>query len=160
MQRGFLKKLFSPKKLRRFLPLVLDLVDYHHQYSAALLAPAPDLTHLPDPSSLRLLEIPVKLAPSTRLAHFDYEILDILDAGEPNIRSFCDHFKPTGSWAAIYPADDGIRTESLVEPYFRLLEQLDGCWPGGRIAARLEIPADEALSFLEFAVAEGIIVPA
>jgi hypothetical protein len=160
MQRRFLEKIFSPKRPRRLLPLVLDLVDYHYHYSSALLTTPADPPHHPDPSSLRLLELPARLAPTVRLATFSYEILDILDAGEPNIRSFVDHFTPAGSWAAIYTSVDGIRTESLIEPYFRLLEQLDGCSPAGRIASRLGIPADESLQFLEFAISEGIIVPA
>ena len=160
MQRRFLKKLFSPKRLRRLLPLVLDLIDYHHHYSAALLIPPTDTSQHLDPSLVKLLEIPARLAPTTRLAPFTYEILDILDAGEPNIRNFVDHFTPDGSWAAIYPDANEIRTESLIEPYFRLLENLDGHSPTGMIASRLGIPANEALTFLEFAASEGIIVPA
>ena len=38
-----------------------------------------------------------------------------------------------------------------------LLERLDGAAPAGEIAASLNIPATEAVSFLEFAAAEGIV---
>jgi hypothetical protein len=158
LQRGFMTKLFSRKGLRRLLPLVLDLVDYHHHYAAALQTPPPGIPHERGLQQARLLEIPCRLAPSTRLAAFRYEILEILEAGAPDVRSFADHFPPGGSWAVIYPTASGVCTESIAEPYYRLLEQLDGHTPPGRIAARLGIPTDEALLFLQFAAAEGIIL--
>ena len=42
MQQLFLKQLFNDKKVKRFLPLVLDLVQYHHLYAVLLLAPFPE----------------------------------------------------------------------------------------------------------------------
>lgn len=159
LQRSWLAAAFDTKKLKRLLALALDLVDYHHHYAAALLAPP---TEPPDPRGLgrmRLLKLSARLAPSTRLARFNYEILDILEAGEPDIGAFVAHAPRSGSWAAIYPRGDEVCTESLIEPYFRLLEMLDGRTPCGRIAANLGVSEDDALSFLEFAVAEGIVIP-
>lgn len=158
LQRHFLTKMFDRKGLRRFLPVVLDLVDYHYHYAAALLTPQPPPSMCKKQIQARLLEHPCCLAPSTRLAGFHYEIYDLLEAGEPDIREFADCFEPTGSWVAIYPHAGEIRTESFAKPYFHLLEQLDCRTPTGQIAAGLYIPADEARSFLEFAVAEGIIL--
>lgn len=158
LQRNYLIALFTPKRLKRLLPLVLDLVDYHHYYAAALLIPAPDLPDERTVETLPLLDLPARLAPSTRLAQFHYEILDILEAGEPDIRTFSDQFRQSGSWAVIYPGRDGIASESLIKPYFRLLELQDSLTPCGTLSARLKIPADEALSFLQFAAAEGILL--
>lgn len=158
LQRDFLTERFAPKRLHRLLPLVLDLADYHHHYAAALLATPPDLPDGQLVDSLPLLERPARLAPSARLARFHFEILDILDAGEPDIRAFCDHFRQSGSWAVIYPGPGGIAIESLIKPYFRLLELLDGRTPCGALAARLKIPPGEAFSFLRFAAAEGILL--
>ena len=64
----------------------------------------------------------------------------------------------SGSWAAIYPAHGEVCTESLIRPYYRLLEALDGKQSSGQVAARLNIPADDALEFLQFALAEGMVV--
>lgn len=158
MQRAFLINMYKPKKLKRLLPLVLDLVDYHYHYAAAILSPVPVLPEDHALEQTRLLDTPCQLAASTRLAQFNYEILDILEAGEPDIRGFSDNHTPTGSYAAIYPAADGIRTESLIEPYYRLIERLDGYAAPKEIARKLQIPPDEALEFLEFAVADGIVI--
>ena len=156
MQRAFLTTLLSGKKVRRLLPLVLDLADYHFHYAAALQTPPPQ----PAPAGeLRLLDLPCRLAASARLAAFRYEILDILESGAPDLRALAGTLTPVGSWAVIYPGREGVCTESLAEPYFRLLERLDGRTPVAGIASRLGIPADEARSFLEFAAAEGIIQP-
>lgn len=158
LQRSFLCKMFEPDNLRRLLPLVLDLVDYHHHYAAAMSSPPPEPTgdRIPEPS--RLLELTAHITPSAQLAKFSYEILDILEAGELNIRAFADQAVNCGSWAVIYPRFDGVATESLVEPYFRLLELMDGHTSCGRISAGIGLPDDEALSFLEFAAAEGILL--
>lgn len=159
MQRTFLTQAFGTKKLKSMLPLALDLVDYHYHYAAALLTPPPETPDERQLAQLQLLEIPCRLAPSARLAGFQYEILDILESGELELRSFCQHYAPNGSWAVIYPRSDGIYTESLIEPYYQLLQQSDGRTPCGHLVEKLNIPDDEALSFLEFAVAEGILIP-
>lgn len=156
LQRVFLTRLFSPKRLKRFLPAVLDLVDYHYHYAAALMTPpAPPVKSRLSPR--QLLQATLRRTDSARLAVFHYEILEILEAGAPDVRGFSDALQQTGSWAVIYPTAEGVFTESVSEVYFRLLEQLDGATPAGNTAERLGIPADEAGAFLEFALSEGIV---
>ena len=157
MQRSYLERLFSGKRLRRLLPAALDLVDYHYQYAVALLAPQPELPTDRELELADLLAMSFVLSPGVRLSRFNYEIFDILEAGEIELREFAACFSPSPSCAVIYPRAGEVFTESLIEPYFMLLERLDGTAPAGDIAASLDIPAPEAVSFLEFAAAEGII---
>ncbi|KAB0669427.1 radical SAM protein [Oryzomonas sagensis] len=157
LQRGFLGSAFGKPGLKRLLPMVLDLVDYHYHYAAALLAP-PERPPGRNRDKGRLLHLPLRLAGSVRLVEFHYEILEILDAGVPDIRRLADTLVPAGSFAVIYPGRDGVCTESLAEPYFRLLERLNGTDPAGRIAADVQLEADEATHFLLFAQAEGIVL--
>jgi len=156
LQRAFLTDMFAPKKLKRFLPAVLDLVDYHYHYAAALMSPpqTPDRTI---PATTALLDLPLRLTATARLASFHYEIMEILEAGATDVRGFSDHLQRNASWAVIYPTTEGVYTESVCEAYFRLLEQLDGTTPAGLVVAHLQIPAGEALEFLEFALQEGIV---
>jgi hypothetical protein len=156
LQRAFLTGTFSPKRLKRFLPAVLDLVDYHYHYAAALMTPPPPPAQGMTGARL-LLQAALRLADSARLAAFQYEILEILEAGAADVRGFSDGLQRTGSWAVIYPTAEGVRTESVSEAYFRLLEQLDGTTPAGNSAERLGIPAAEAGAFLDFALTEGIV---
>lgn len=160
LQRGYLAHRFAGRRLRKLLPVALDLVDYHYHYAAALTAPQPDIPTDRELELTDLLAARFTLAPAARLAMFNYEIVDILESGEIELREFIDCFSPAGSWAVIYPRGGTVFTESLVEPYFRLLERLDGRTPAGKIAAELGIPADEAASFMEFAAAEGIALKA
>jgi hypothetical protein len=155
LQRLFLTSTFSPKKLKRFLPALLDLVDYHYHYAAALMSPPaqPDKRKLNTP----LLRTYLRLAHSARLATFHYEILEILDAGAADVQGFSDSLQRSGSWAVIYPSAEGVCTESVSEAFFRLLERLDGTTLPGASAARLGIPAAEAGEFLEFALTEGFV---
>jgi hypothetical protein len=152
MQRAFLTGAFATKKLKRFLPALLDLVDYHYHYAVALMTPPAKGKQ----STKQLLQTAFRLADSAHLAPFHYEILDILEAGAADVRSLSDSLQQTGSWAIIYPTVEGVFTESVSEAYFRLLEQIDGTTPVGTLAATLGIPAAEAQEFLEFAITEGI----
>jgi hypothetical protein len=155
-QRVFLINSFSPKSLRRFLPAALDLVDYHYHYAAALLSPIPPRAgHFA--SGKKLLDLPLQLAPSTRLAIFHYEILELLEAGAADVRGFTESLQQSGSHAVIYPTSEGIFTESIDVAYFKLLEGLDGKTPVGNIARTCGAPADETVEFLEFALSEGIV---
>lgn len=160
LQREFLHELLRKEKSSFLIPLVLDLVDYHYHYAVAAQHPPLEIPGEEQLQSLRLLEISCHRSPSLQLAVFSHEILDILEAGEPVLRQFVRHHHQTGSFAAIYSRPDGIATESLIEPYFRLLENMDGVTPCGRLASSLGIALDEAESFLEFAVAEGLLIPA
>ena len=159
LQRSFLNSTFSRPSLKRLLPVVLDLVDYHYHYAAALLTP-PERPSKRMGDKDRLLQTPLRLARSVRLAEFHYEILEILDAGVPDIRRLADALAPAGSFAAIYPGSEGVCTESLAEPYFRLLENLADGRTAGAIAAGLGLQHDEVASFLLFALDEGIVLPA
>lgn len=158
MQRDFLADIFSRGKARRFLAAALDFVDYHFHYAAALMAVSPTLPAKRELRSSDLTKRPLATARSTRLAAFSYDILDLLESGEPDLPRLSGSLRPVGSFAAIYPCRGEVYTESLAEPYYRLLERLDGKSPAGETAARLGIPANEAREFLSFAAAEGIVV--
>jgi radical SAM superfamily enzyme YgiQ (UPF0313 family) len=156
MQQLFLTDAFSPKKLKRFLPAVLDLVNYHYHYAAALMSP-PSAPVRSLPAAKTLPDLCLQLAPAARLAAFNYEILEILDAGAVDVRGFSDHLQRNGSWAVIYPTAEGVCTESISEAYFTLLNQLDGTRPARLVITHNNITISEALPFLEFAMQEGIV---
>ncbi|GAB7025039.1 B12-binding domain-containing radical SAM protein [Geotalea toluenoxydans] len=157
MQRRFLQYLFTEKKRAQLIPLVHDLVDFHYYYASALLSPLPDLPTDRELEHTDLLREPLTLSPSAILARFNFEIIDILEAGEINLREFAGCFKPSGSFAVIYPRADDVFTESLIEPYYLLLQRLGCGKPAGEILTGIGLAAEEASSFLEFAAAEGIV---
>ena len=158
LQRGFLEESFRKGRKARLLPLALDLADYHHYYAQALLAtPSPP----PTPRELRQVDLfkrPLALSPSTALARFSYEILEILDAGELDLAEFASRFKAAGSYAVVYPAAGEVCTESVSRAYYELLQALDGWRDARSICREVRLPEEEALEFLEFAVSEGVIV--
>lgn len=157
VQREFLAELFARRKAQRLLAVALDFVDYHYHYAAVLMAVPPRLPSRRQLARLDVLRQPLAVAESTRLAAFSFEILDLLAAGEPDLHYLCGALSPSGSYAVLYPHSGEVCTESLAEPYFRLLEKLDGSTPARRIAAELAISLDEARDFLSFAAAEGIV---
>jgi len=158
LQCGFISGLFGEKRLKKLMPIALDIICYNYGYAAALMATPP---LLPDEKQLAEIEPssrPLRLAGSARLATFSYEILEILESGIADLRELAAAFSPSGSTAVIYPKDGQVLTESLFEAYFRLLEKLDGRRTAGEIAAELGIPPKDTGSFLEFALLEGIVV--
>jgi len=157
VQRDFLSLMFRERKKQRLLPLALDLADYHHYYARALLAAPPVPPTARELKKADLWRRPLALAPSATLARFSYEILDLLEAGDIELAEFASCFKATPSWAVIYPAAGEVCTESLSRPYFDLLAALDGSSQAGELCARLALPRGDALPFLQFAAAEGIV---
>lgn len=156
MQRLFLKHIFSGNKLKRYLPLVLDLAAYHFHYAAVLLAPLPESDrHVNVPANK--CDTGFRLARSARTIHFTYEIEELLDFGEPNIRKMYETLRQSGSQAVLYINGGTLHTESLDLTYILLLEQIrdhDG---------RIDLPetgltSNEAEEFIVFALQEGILV--
>lgn len=154
LQREFLTALFQQKKKARLLPLALDLADYHHYYAEALLA-AP-VTPARKPRNSELLQKPLVLSAAATFASFNYEILDILEAGEFDLGEFAGCFEAAGSCAIIYPAQGEVATESISPEYFELLRSLDGKRGACDICKKLGLPLPDALPFLEFLVSEGV----
>ena len=156
LQRDFLGEMFREKKKLRLLPLALDLVDYHHHYACALMATPPVPPTGKELKKIDLLRRPLLLSPSAALARFNYEILDILEAGDMELPAFASCFRPCDSYAIIYPAQGEVCTESVSKAYFQLLQALDGKRSAKELCSSLSLPGAEALLFLDFAVSEGI----
>lgn len=157
VQRSFLEKIFKERKKAKLLPLALDLADYHHHYATALMATPPAPPSRRELRKLDLLMRPLKVAASTTLARFNYEVLEILDAGEPDLAEFAACFNPCGSFAIIYPARGEVCTESVSAAYFELLQALDGKKGARALCRQVQLSEEEAHEFLEFALAEGIV---
>jgi hypothetical protein len=157
LQREFLQQIFGAKRLKRFQPLVLDLVDYHYHYAAALLAPQTKVSRNLKPEQ-NILDSPLRRGGSLQMARFNYEILDIIETGAPDIRWMCDHLEPLGSSAAIYPGGDAVCTQSFDESYYNLLESLDGQTNAGKLVSKLGISPEDGTDFLRFALQEGFVV--
>lgn len=155
LQQLFLKELFKEKKVRRFLPLVLDLAHYHYLYSTVLLSP---LQQNNDDFQLtgNFNKNCFKLSSSARIAHFNYDIEELLECGEPQFLRMYDHFSKSGSQAVIYRNNGAVCTESLAAPYILLLEQI---YAGkNNYTSQTGLDNDEINDFLVFALQEGIIV--
>ncbi len=158
MQLLFMKHLFSGKKVGKFLPLVLDIVTYHHHYAAVLLAPEQE-TGVDNQIPVNPCDATFIFASSARIVHFTYEIEVILDCGEPHISWMYENLRQSGSQAVIYRNKGIVFTESLATPYILLLEEIRD---GGRrdYMSKTGLTNDEANEFLLFAMQEGIIVKA
>lgn len=155
LQRKFITEKCQTRKRAKLLPLALDLLDYHYFYAAALLSGLPGAPP-PLPAKKDLLNLSGRLSESAQLGTFNFDILDILDAGEPDLHSFTSNHAASGSWAVIYPSADGVCTESVPESYFKILRDIDkGTF--GKVAADNGVPAHDAITFLIFCLNERII---
>lgn len=156
LQQAFLKRQFSPARLARYLPLVSDLVEYHYRYAVALLSPS-CIGNKHPVSGKKLAGMPLTLSPSVQTAAFNYEILELLDAGVPDIPWMYGNLEPCGSHALIYPHDGTVCTESLAGCYCNLLLAMDGARTPRSVSAASGIDDDTLSDFLEFCWQEGII---
>ncbi len=154
LQLQFLGNLFNNSKKSRFLPLVRDLITYHHCYSSVLMAA--------EAATLSSATINAKnrfrLSATARVIHFSYDIDELLECGEPRLSLLYKHLAPTGSQAVVYVTTAGsIHTESLALPYATILEQLPDAFPL-QMTTATGLTVAEINEFLHFALSEGIIV--
>lgn len=157
LQLGFLKQQFASKRLRRYLPLVNDLVEYHYRYAQSLMVPSCVCDGTAQDST-SLLKSALVICPSVQLAEFNYEILELLDTGAPALPWIYDNLKKRGSHAVIYPHDGSVCTEALDYCFYNFLSLLDGKTPAATLGAATKIPPESLCDFLEFAWNEGIIL--
>ncbi|OGU15463.1 MAG: hypothetical protein A2076_18980 [Geobacteraceae bacterium GWC2_53_11] len=153
MQQLFLKQLFCGKKLQKYLPLVLDLAAYHHQYAAVLLSPHSDES-TSSPSSRNA---GFNIASSCRIMRFTYDIDELLECGEPHFRWMFANLSASGSQAVMYLHKGMVCTESLDASYIKVLENIRDHIKGN-YASGTGLTSDEINEFLVFAQQEGIIV--
>lgn len=140
----------------RLLPLALDLIAYHHHYAAALLAVPPVLPGKRALAQLRPEKLCLRLAPSTRLARFNHDILELLAAECGDLQRLARRLRPVPSMAVIYPCRGEVRTEAFHPEYVRLLERLDGSRPLGALVREMRLPVADTLAFVRFIIGEGI----
>jgi hypothetical protein len=152
-QQRFLGRMFGGKNTKRFLPIVLDLIQYHYNYAALLISPYQDVK----PQSSSFTNTSFLLAPTARIVQFKYDINELLDCGEPNLLWMYQHLSPSGSHAVMYRHNGLVCSEALDTQYMILLVKIrDGKFTADSSEAGLT--KEEMREFLEFAVSEGIIV--
>lgn len=156
LQRRFLTEQFNDRPAQGLA--AVDCVDYHYAYGVALMAIMPEPGDMRLLQGKRLLNLPLVCPPSVTRMSFSYEILEILESGEPDPRWIAKHLRPVGSQAIIYPARGEVRTESLIPAYMHLLALLDGTRTAKQLLATIGLSADDTLDFLVFAYEEGVVV--
>jgi len=159
LQEGFASLLLQRQGRPALGPAALDLLRYHFHYAETLLGaetvPAP-------PEALAGIDpwtTPWRLTPTLRLVRFAYEILDLLEMGEPDLERFVTLFRPVGSVALFLRRDNEVICESLEEDFLKLLEGSDGTRTPREIFAG-SLARGQGVEIVEFAVAEGLLLPA
>ncbi len=159
LQEKFVTQVLKDKGKEGLLPAALDLMRLHFHYAETLMGEetAPRRTAR---SGRSAWESRWRLAPGVRLVSFSYELFELQEMGEEaDLQEFVALFRPVGSTALFLRRAEQVVCESLEEDFLKLLQGSDGTRTpsqifGGSIGRR------EGEEFVEFAVAEGILVPA
>jgi radical SAM superfamily enzyme YgiQ (UPF0313 family) len=158
LQEDYIGHLLRREKRESLLPAALDLLRYHFHYAETLLGaetlPAPPATL----AGLNPWTTRWRTAPTVRLVRFAYEVLDLLEMGEPDLERFTALFRPVGSVALFVRRGAEVVCESLEEDFLKLLEGSDGSRsPQEIFAGSLSRALGEEI--VAFALAEGLLVP-
>ena len=159
LQRHFLSDIFSRQHSEKLLPMALDLVDYHYCHATILQCPPPRPLKARELAKIDVLNTPLQLNDSARLATFHYDIEELLHLGEPQLAAAASRLKAKGSFAILYSHHGAVCTELLPSVYFQLLEKLDGQQPAEKIAGTLGISSNDSRKFLKIALQEGVVSP-
>jgi radical SAM superfamily enzyme YgiQ (UPF0313 family) len=158
LQEEYVSELLRRQKREKLLPAALDLLRYHFHYAETLLgaetlpAPAESL------ASSDLWSTCWRLASTVRLVRFAYEVIDLLEMGEPDLEQFTELFRPVGSVALFARRGTEVFCESLQEDFLKLLEGSDGSRSPREIFAG-SLSRAQGEEVVSFAVAEGLLVP-
>jgi len=157
-QKQFLIDLFGEKQCQHLIAAASDLLDYHYHYAETSLGPE---TLPAEPERLRRLnvwETPLILTPYVKLVPFHYEIIDLLEMGEVRLEPFVNMFRPVGSVALFLRRGNEVVCESLQEDFLQLLKQSVGTKSPREIFCG-EVPTDQGREIVDFALAEGLLMP-
>ncbi|PLX92134.1 MAG: B12-binding domain-containing radical SAM protein [Desulfuromonas sp.] len=155
LQIDYLGKQLKKRKRGRLRPPLKDLLTYHFHYAETVLG----ADTLPPPRSPGdCWDRPLHLAPAVHLVSFAYEILDLLEMGEPDLEQIFRLFRPVGSTALFLRRNGEVICESLEEEMRRLLLGCDGKRSPKEIFAGA-VREDVGREIVAFAVDEGILVP-
>jgi radical SAM superfamily enzyme YgiQ (UPF0313 family) len=158
LQERFLVRLLDDLGLADLLPAARDLLRYHFHFAETLLG-AEALPAAPEDLRGRdLWESAWQTSPAIRLVPFHYEILDLLEMGEPDLEQIEQLFRPVGSMALFLRRGNEVMCESLEEDFLTLLRGSDGRRTPREIFAGT-VPRKEGEEIVEFAVAEGLLLP-
>jgi Radical SAM superfamily/B12 binding domain len=159
LQEEFVAAALTARGCEELWPAAQDLLRYHFHYAETLLG-AETLPAAPEELRGReLWNTPWRTAPSLRLIPFHYEILALQELAEPNLKEITRLFRPVGSVGLFLRRGDEVLCESLEEEFATLLRGSDGVRSPGEIFAG-SIPRSEGEEIVEFAVAEGLLLPA
>ena len=92
------------------------------------------------------------------MVRFRFEIIDLLQVDEMDLRQFVNLFRPVGSTALFVRRGGEVFCESLEEDFARLLQGSDGSRSPQEIFDG-SVNRQEGEEFIEFAVSEGILLP-
>jgi radical SAM superfamily enzyme YgiQ (UPF0313 family) len=158
LQMDFTAYLLKDKGCGHLLPAARDLIRYHYHYAETVLGPE---TIPAESEQLRPLDLWTtrwRLNPASRVVRFRYEIIDLLQVDEMDLRQFVNLFRPVGSTALFLRRGGEIVCESLEEDFARLLQGSDGSRSPQEIFDG-SVNRQEGEEFIEFAVSEGILLP-
>lgn len=156
LQEGYVRHLLRKQRREALIPAALDLLRYHFHYAESLLG-AETLPVPPErPAGRNLWTTRWRTAPTVRLVRFAYEILDLLEMGEPDLERFAALFRPVGSVALFVRRGAEVVCESLQEDFLKLLEGSDGSRSPREIFAG-SLSRTQGEEIVAFAVAEGLL---
>lgn len=159
LQESFVQQLLIARRRLDLWPAALDLIRYHYHHAEVLLGPETQPPAATPNLDTDFWHTRWQLAPAVRLVPFNYEIIDLLDMQGADLEEFTQLFRPVGSTALFLRRNNEVICESLQEDFYRLLQGCKGRQTPEQICAG-GLDAREAAEILEFAVSEGILIPA
>ena len=158
LQQGYLEACLRQQGKGYLVSACLYLLCYHFDYAETLLGE--ELPPGPEEflSEVDSWEVPWQRARQIQMVPFAYEIFDLLEMEELELKEFASLFRPVGSVAIFWRRNNDVVCESLGEDFLRLLKNCDGLRTPKEIFAG-SVPAETGREMVEFAVVEGLLQP-
>jgi hypothetical protein len=155
MQCSFLEGLFMEGHAGHLFPVIRDLVTYHACVERSLYAGPLKAQDRPPSSAAQAV---FARSPGTFTLTLGYALDDLLQVGEVNLEEFLAIYKPERTDLVVYNAAGEIKSVILDPPWHAILMAFDGITPLHRVSGVAGVNKTDLAEFLDFAIAETIIV--
>lgn len=156
IQQSFLKDIFKKYDIENFLPIALDLSQFHHLYSEALNG-EPDFNS-ETPQKFTGTDTIYKQSPLLKIGIFSYDVTTYSEMGMIEIDSFSRNNFSEKSYGVIFNNGYEILTMGVEKHLYNFIEEIDGIKSIEEILIIINKEVDEIRDFIDFLVESALFI--
>jgi hypothetical protein len=158
-QKDFCRRMLQTRKMNPLVPLITDLITFHHAWGRALADGDPDgiktqgpVGREPDPDRVWRLRKDVKLFVT------EHDLYALQECGMVPLEDMAEDCPKSRSFGMAFFGRTGVEVVGMYENCYRVLTALDGTLPLGSLYDRRGQKGGKTIPFLSSMLEEGLLI--